>query len=414
MPLFFLFLLFFSAVGPASGVSLSISEMADYLREHHPLLAAARLHIEEAQGRHLGSGRLTNPEVGLGVASDRRFREGAVELSLEQRFPITSRLRLEKAVSLQQIAVAQWEVREMERELVATAQELAIRWLALNEQVQVRERQVALLERWRSASEKQAAQGELSSIDVGQIALERSRLALEARSLQREQLTLLGQLAPALGLPPGQPLIVTGKLPAVALPPRRAPWQARPDYQRTLAQQKQARAEIALAKSRRWEDVTTAVMWEAERELDEGGSTETNRFLGVRVSLPLPLWNRNQGQIAEKRAAERRAVLQTQARQEAIEHEIAASYATMAASARLVSESREQLLPLAREQVTRLETAFRQGQASLFDLLRAQETQLQLEAATLDHLRDFHLARVRYQATLAHPVSPKKPKSARP
>jgi len=56
------------------------------------------------------------------------------------------------------------------------------------------------------------------------------------------------------------------------------------------------------------------------------------------------------------------------------------------------------LLPLVVEQTTKLEKAYETGQVDLITLLRAREQRLQLEAASLDALRDFHLARIRYEA----------------
>ena len=70
----------------------------------------------------------------------------------------------------------------------------------------------------------------------------------------------------------------------------------------------------------------------------------------------------------------------------------------MAAHAELAHETKTTLLPLMLEQTDRLEKAYQSAQTDLITLLRAREQRLQMEAAVLDAARDFHLARIRYEA----------------
>jgi cobalt-zinc-cadmium efflux system outer membrane protein len=70
----------------------------------------------------------------------------------------------------------------------------------------------------------------------------------------------------------------------------------------------------------------------------------------------------------------------------------------MLASQALALETRDKLLPLVVEQTNKLEKAYETGQTDLLTVLRAREQRLQLESTALDAERDFHLARVRYEA----------------
>jgi hypothetical protein len=65
-----------------------------------------------------------------------------------------------------------------------------------------------------------------------------------------------------------------------------------------------------------------------------------------------------------------------------------------------MARSKETLLPLVLQQTDRLEKAYESGQTDLLTVLRAREQRLQLEAAVLDATRDFHLARIRYEAAI--------------
>ncbi|NQX00841.1 hypothetical protein HQ447_09290, partial [bacterium] len=68
--------------------------------------------------------------------------------------------------------------------------------------------------------------------------------------------------------------------------------------------------------------------------------------------------------------------------------------------AKMIAEINETLLPLAKEQAALAETTFRSGQGEIQSVLSSREKRLQLAAARLDALREFHLARVRHQTAL--------------
>ena len=57
-----------------SAVTLSLDDIAPCVRDHHPALKAARLGIEEARGRQLGAGRLTNPRIETSFQNESRWK----------------------------------------------------------------------------------------------------------------------------------------------------------------------------------------------------------------------------------------------------------------------------------------------------------------------------------------------------
>jgi len=127
---------------------------------------------------------------------------------------------------------------------------------------------------------------------------------------------------------------------------------------------------------------------------------ERTGYIGFRISLPLPFWNRNQGAIAEKAASAERARLERDALAMQINGEAGTARKEMETNASIVSETRDNLLPLALEQMGAMQKAYESGQADLQSVLRSRDQRLQLESSTLDALRDFHLARIRYEAAV--------------
>ncbi len=382
----------------AAEVKIPYTSVSSYTLKHNPGLAAARLRIEEAKARFMGAGRLANPELGLEFRHDDRFREGSFGIAFDQKFPITARLKLEKVVARKEVEAAELEIKDVERRLLAEVKPLAVKLLSLDQQRALRQQQADLALKLSDFASKRAQAGELSALDAAQAQVDAQRILLEGRQLDTERISLLGQIKPMLGVRDTDTLRITGSLPVMTSTPAKSSWERRPDYQLSMVKEQAAKSEIDLARSKKWEDWSAGAIFEGERSEDAPEGLERTPFFGVRLSIPLPIWNKNEGQVAEKMAAARRAELETRALGYIIRSEVAAARAEMTAFAKLAAETRDKLLPLVIEQTDKLEKAYQSGQTDLMTVLRAREQRLQLEAAVLNATRDYHLARIRYEA----------------
>lgn len=392
-----LFLLVWACASPVSALTLSLGEVAPRVRSHHPALKAARLAVEEARGRQLGAGRLANPSLGYDFQNQSAVSPRTGVISLDQSFPLTRRLSLEKKLAAQFVTAAGLEVADAERRFIAEAESMAVRLLTLSRQRQLREQQMELAQKLADFAQGRAEAGEVSPLDAKQVRLDAQKLRIESLMLEAESVALLGQLKPMLGLRSEEPLSLTGGLPALALPASSS-WRQRPDYRLAQTHMEAAQTSRQLAKAKRLPDVTAGLFGAHEMQEVTSSQRERTGFIGFRVSIPLPFWNRNQGEIAEKAASAERARLEAEALAALIHGEAGTARSEMETHASIVRETRDTLVPLAVRQSAEMEKAYESGQADLLSVLRSRDQRLQLESAVLDAERDFHLARIRYEA----------------
>ena len=107
--------------------------------------------------------------------------------------------------------------------------------------------------------------------------------------------------------------------------------------------------------------------------------------------------------VEEARAKQERKEKEAVALARNIRLEAEASKAEMQQWEKLLAEISGTLLPLAKEQAEASEAAYRNGQGELQAVFRSREKRMQLQAARLDALREFHLARVRFEAAAGNP-----------
>lgn len=390
----------FAFATAAGAHDFTLESAVRYARAHNPDLAAARLRIEEARGRHTDAGRLMNPELQVSASRMPGGGDRAVSVGFMQKFPVTGRLRLEKSISAAELAAAEEEVHNEERKLGAEVRTLAVKLLYADASRELTSRQIANSKDLSAIATSMTAAGAATSTEIARMELEAGELHLNNLKLDTEVVETEGMLRPMLGVGPEEPLhFIGGLMSAVSLPVEDAKPEDRPDYRAAGHMETAARRGIDLEKAKRYDDISVGAMVEGQRVMDlPAENLQRRNMVGVQVSIPLPFWNRNQGKIQEASAMAARAEKEKAALAVDIHAQAATARSQMAAFAKVAKETQDVLVPKSIEIEDRLREQYRQGTAKLEDLLRARDKHLQLERCYLDAQRDYYLARVKWLA----------------
>lgn len=388
------FLLLFTLGSAFAQTRLTPAETTRLAIARNPELLAARQIVAEAEARAAGTGRLTNPELGLEVAGGQDF-EGSVEVALTQWFPVTSRLRWERKLSSLQIAMARLEVADKELQLVTAAQLARVELAASQEARSLANAQIRTTDSEAKFLKKQATEGLASALDAGSSLMAAREIGLQHASLQVEETSASTRLATLLGMSADKPLAtVPLKLPGT-LPPK-SPTLNRPDLQLAELALATGDADILLARSSRWQDVGVGLFAEGERFRDEPEGIEPEGLLGMRVSIPFPFWQNGSAKLEEKQASRRRLEHQLAARQLAARNEAAASWQTMKIRYEAARQAASTVLPAARRHLADTTAAQQRGEAELSQVFRARERLMALERADLEARKAFHLTHIQW------------------
>lgn len=373
--------------------------IANCVRAQNPQLQAARHLIDEAIGRMRQSGRLENPQLEIEIEQNERFIEGRFGVGLSQRFPLTQRLKLEKELGAAAVEVARAEIREVENQLAGDAKAALVRVLTARERLKLIEQQSALATELAEVITKAADKGEASVLDAGQAKLASLQYASEKRRLAVQEQQAVAEVKPLLGMRPGAALVVSGGLPGLQLPVSDDA-SVRPALELARLAQVAVGTEVELEQAKRYDDVKAGFFAATERSIDAPEGAEREEMIGVMFMVPLPWWNRNEGNIDAANAKVKRRAAESEALQRNVALDAEAARSEMAEWAKLAAEIEKNLLPQADEQVELAEQAWHDGQGDLVTVLRSREQRLELAAARLDAVENFHLARVRHQTAV--------------
>jgi outer membrane protein, heavy metal efflux system len=235
--------------------------------------------------------------------------------------------------------------------------------------------------------------------DLSQVELSRSRLAaVQFQNDVRQQDTRLrvarNHLSALVGRGPDGDVDVVGELrhdpQAIdydAL--MRQALAARPDLRAARTDQARSAADLRLQLANRKIDYTVS----GEYHRQEGAEVHGNSY-GLFVSAPLPIFNRNQGEVARAQVQQQQLGTKVQALEHDIASEVANAYAQYATTREIVDTIERQMLTQAREVRTTTEYAYRRGEASFIELLDAvrtfNETMQSYNEARADYARSLY------------------------
>lgn len=407
----------FSATSPPLATDLTPDRAVAIALAGNRDLAAARYAIRQAEGRLKQAGLWPNPEFELSRQSDRAFAnegEYAFSTGFKQRFPITGRLTKARAVARVDVAQAAAEVRNQERLLAGDALGLSRELLVTQEKLKANEELQTTIRRLIEVSEKRLKVAEVSEADLNLAKLELQKLTLAQAALLNQQEIAATALNRLLGREPKSPLQMSGVAGAefdtntVAEVSRQA-LARRPDRQLAALGIDRAGAEIKLAKAEKWEDWTVGFDYSRERGIfsEPTRLDDTDNFIGLSVSIPLPLWNRNQGRITEARATQQRAEAELKALELSIATEAQTAENQMRRWLGILRQYREESINLAEENIVLLQKGYADGLITITAVIQAQQQLTELRQNYLEALGEFIRAKTEWETATTAVLSVK-------
>jgi cobalt-zinc-cadmium efflux system outer membrane protein len=295
--------------------------------EHNPELHFYRAEIAAAQGERRGAAAWANP--GLSTTLGQKSVRGgglsddglAWSVSVQQTFEWPGRLPLRKAIANHQIQLAQLGFDQFQAALAGRTRSLAYGLFAAQEQAAAAEEVAARFQQLREVLVQRDAAGltpllETRIIEATELTLKRhssqSRLAAQSAQLELNQLR---------GEPWTRELkIEVPQLSFAAAPTTDALLAAAQtnnfEMRMRQVELEQQGFKVSLAKREGFPSITVGPYFSQERAGDR------EQQIGLALSVPLPLWNRNKGGMEIAAARQQQAEVSMRIAQRTLERQI--------------------------------------------------------------------------------------------
>ena len=372
---------------PLAGLTLDQAlELAD---QRQPEIAEAVAMVEAAEGRTRQAGAFPNPEAILGAQQIPFNRNAANEqeyvAGIGQTIPLGSRLSKARAAGLldREVRARGLEVKRRDiHRRVRSAFAIALY------QEQAYQAQTAIQQSTAKAvatTQARVEAGDALREDLARVEMELARAKVElqrAESLREQALVALvsamGDSSLAVKSLNGT-LETTFEIPT--LEALAANLYAQPESALAEADIRAQNARVDLAKTERIPDVKVELLYhrlEASRE---------NTF-DVGLSIPLPLFNRNQGKLREARAEVATAEARSRMTQNELTTRLRESHLQLTAALAGSRTLKTEILPRAETVVKGAEARYAAGDISLAELLPVRRDWAAVRLSYLESLRD--------------------------
>lgn len=361
---------------------LTVDEAVAAALQHNPSLRAKTLELGSTQANEITAGLRPNPVASyLAEQLGNRNVDSQQTVTLGQ--PIETggkrRRRLESARAA--TAVTTEEIADARRQVILLVRKAFTDALVARATIELAEDNLKALDEVERLQRFRVERGDLSELELLRLQVQRfafERDATDARQAgETARIALRSAIGPA-GVAESVEIVGALDFRDVSLDPstlRRRALEARPDLRAAEAAQAKARADVELARANAWWDFTPQL------EYQRIGNDNT---IGVGISVPLRIFDRNQGEIARARSEVSRAAALRQAAATQALAEVDTAYAGVLVLRERVISLRDVYLPKATQARQTVEFAYRRGGVSLLDFLDAQRT---YRETALEHLR---------------------------
>jgi cobalt-zinc-cadmium efflux system outer membrane protein len=384
---------------------LTLAELERMALERNPTLAQAAADVDAARGRARQAGVLPNPTMGYiaeEVSGGPVIRGGEHGFFIEQTIPLGGKLKLSREMFDRATAEAEARV-DVQRQRVLT--DVRVRYhqaLVAARRVEKRRELVALASEAVAVSKQLMNVGAADRPDQLDIEIEEQQAKLRLIEAEQAQARVWRELGATVGEPLLLPRTLDGDpsrgLPAIGQEAALARALAQ-SPELAAARAAKERSELALKRARREPvpDLRLRGGPRYNRELLESGprGAEPVGWEGaLEVGVTVPLFDRNQGNVAAAQADLVRADRELTRVDLALRARLAEAFERYANASRISAAYRDEVLPRAEEAHRLYLTKSREMAASYPQVLIARRTLVQANERYLDALEEVWRASV--------------------
>ncbi len=375
--------LLLAAIGTAqASAGLSLPEALAAAFAQNPELAAAGREVGVAEGERRQAGLLPNPELSW-EAEDTRRDTRTTTITLSQPFELGGKRGARVAVATTGQAIAQLELERQRNGLRADVVQAFHTALRAQTALELAQQSQALTERGLRVVQGRVTAGQASPVEATRAQVQLAQAQSEVRRAASQRSVAYQALARLTG----SPLATFDQLQAANLSPGAAPTaealldkvEQTAEWRLAAAQVERGEASLGSEKAQRIPNLTVSLGSQYSRE-------DRERVNVVGLSMPLPLFDRNQGNVlvAARRADQARDL--RNAVELRLRSETRSALSQWATAMQEVQAYDRTILPSAQQAVDTATRGFEMGKFAFLDVLDAQRTLIEARGLYLDAL----------------------------
>ena len=383
--------------------TLSLQEAIARALEHNPELQTFKLEIKAREARTVQESLLPNPELGIEVENFAGsgplsgFKGTETTLAIGQLIELGGKRSKRTKIAALQSDLALWQYETKRLDIITKVRSLYLQVLSAQKRINLDRKLVALSRTFKENVGTLVQGGRLSSAETARAQVELSNRELRLRQGRREFNNSRQLLAAVWGAMAADFKAVDGTLRnRASIPSSQQLLQALPTSplftrQNIIIQRQKAKTALADAQS-----IPDPVLSAGYRRFNE---SDDQAFVAG-ISIPITLFDRNQGGRQEARYRERQGKQQLQSLHTALNAEINNRLEIMRSLTNEIKTMQDVIIPQAQYAHSIIQQNYRLGKYSLIDVLDAQRQLFDAEGRYLQALSEINLQVIELEGLL--------------
>lgn len=405
-----------AVVSDTDGVT--IEELVSLTLSQNKQLEVARTQLRQAEARLTQARLRPNPSLDVEHGSDVFFAnegERGYNVALSQAFELGGKRakRIQVATAYGEVIKAQ--IADAERQFATRVRLLFGEAVGAAAQLDQLEQVAKLNQEMVRIMKVRLNSGDAARLDQHLLLATTNQLEAQRLQVESQLAGLLLEIKTLAGMPPEDRLVLKRVLPPqeIGIPQEAAvamALESRPDLRAARLREALADSEIEMAKVQAVPNITASARYTPERNIIEGllrpeeRIVDSSKLFRFGISIPLPLFNRQQGNIAEAVSLRTRARSERLALEQAVRRDVLLAYQRWETARRSLEVYMRTVLPENQQSFQIVQLSYRLGESRLLDVINQQRLFLEAQSNVLTGQKTYHAAWVELESAIGRPI----------
>ncbi len=391
--------------------AVTLQQIITIAKEQNRELKALREEKGIGEAGRIRAGLHPNPVLeidGATGAMTGSSGENRLAVGVSQEFLLGGKRAKRLAVSDAELLRFDNRFKDAERQLIAEIKTGYYDLLLVEGRRDLADKSRALNNQLLQIARERFGAGEIAELDVNLARVETARSAGKSIEVERELVPLQQRLLALMGASFSENLKLAAPTETKPIAAQLAELKAqalanRPDLQAVAAEKNKGEAEVALAEAERVPNVTAGVGIGWERSVTSLGGLEERKsdyLIGLKLSVPIPVFDRNQAGIKEALAKKSSAEFRQQFIRQNIEREVESAYWRLNSAEKSLNIYAKEIIPQLTENLKLVQEAYRLGEAGILAVIEEQKKFIEVNDGYLTALYSRNSALAKLEAAM--------------
>lgn len=392
---------------------LALPQVIEFSLQNNGDLTSFREEKGVRDAGKIKAGLLPNPtlelEGGTGALTG-SSAENSLSLGVSQEFLLAGKREKRLAVADLELEMYRWQLADRERVIRDEVKTAFYDVLLAEQQVALAGRSILLNRQLLAVTTERLAAGDIPELEMNlaKVELARSegaRIEVE-KTLNRNQAKLLT----LMGLASGEYPAIVGALETEIfitkslIELKQLALGKRPDIKALEVEKSRGESDVVLAEAEGIPNVTAGLVIKRDTTAIEVGGVEgkdTAYIIGLKLSMPIPLFDKNQAGVREVRARRSSTESRLSVARRSVEREVETAYAGLVNAEKVLVLYRTNIIPQLEENLKLTQEAYRLGEVGILNVIQEQKNFFEVNNGYSTALHDRQTALIKLETAVA-------------